>query len=226
MNRFIKLLRYLWQNEDGFFGIGMGPSGAEYGELGALANAGNFGTGEGEADIGASDKFWQGILSGDPTKISTVLGPEESAINKRGQQAMKTTAEFGNRGGGTNARTQQFGDTTRTSLDTMISDLTGKAASTLGQTGSSLLSSGISADTSAFSAANTVQQQHEAKINDLLKSIAAVGAAPFTGGASLAALSMSKPGGGGGGNWWDNMPDYSNKDSAYNPSYGEDAGDS
>src|ERR1700726_4264899 len=96
-------LRYLWENEDGFFGIGMGPSGAQKADAGALGAIGNFGTSEGEADIGASDKFWQAILSGDPGQIARVLGPEISAVNKQGQQAKKTASEFGTRSGGTNA---------------------------------------------------------------------------------------------------------------------------
>ena len=88
------------------FGIGFGPSSQEknqYGETGALAN---FATGEGEKDILASDNFWQAILSGDPSKISQVLGPQISGINKRAQQQKKTAGEFGNRGGGTNAGMQ------------------------------------------------------------------------------------------------------------------------
>ena len=131
-----KWLRYLWENEDGFFGIGQGSTAREKGEQGALAAIGNFGTSEGESDIMASDKFWKSILSGDPGKISQVLGPAMSGINKRGQQAKQTAAEFGNRGGGTNAGMQMTDDSTRASIDQMIAELTGKGADTLGSTGS------------------------------------------------------------------------------------------
>ena len=186
-----EFLRYLWENEDGFFGIGMGPSGTEKTQYGELANLANFGTSQGEKDVLASDTFWQSILSGDPTSISKVLGPEMSGINKRGQEAKKTGAEFGNRGGGTNAAMQLTDTNTRTSLDSLIADLTGKAGGALGASGHSLLGIGESAHEGAFSEAKTIQEQHAAKMNDLFKSIAEVAAAPFTGGATLAFGGMS-----------------------------------
>lgn len=171
-----------------FFGIGMGPSSQETGLESALAGAGSFATGEGEGDILASDNFWKAILSGDPGQISKVLGPQMSAVNKQGQQAKKTANEFGNRGGGTNAGAQMTDDNTRTTIDSMISKLTGSAAGALGSHGSGLLSTGVSANNAAFSAANTIHDQHEAKWNDIIKSSIDVAAAPFTGGASLGGL--------------------------------------
>lgn len=187
-------LRYLWENEDGFFGVGLGPSSQETGLESALAGAGSFATGEGEGDILASDNFWKAILSGDPGQISKVLGPQMSAINKQGQEAKKTGSEFGNRGGGTNAGMQMTDDKTRTSIDDMISKLTGSAASSLGSQGSGLLSTGVSANNAAFGAANTIHDQKEAKWNDIFKSSISVAAAPFTGGASLSGLSDTSGG--------------------------------
>ena len=96
-------LWYLWFNEDGFFGIGQGPSGAEKQQYGIMSNLENFGISRGEKDITQAQDFWSAILSGDPTQISKVLGPEISAVNKQTQEAKKTASEFGNRGGGTNA---------------------------------------------------------------------------------------------------------------------------
>lgn len=205
MHFILRWLRYLWSNEDGFFGIGMGPSSQEKQQYAGLAGIANFGTSQGEGDILAADNFWKAILSGDPTQMSKVLGPEFSGINKRGQESKKTASEFGNRGGGTNAGMQMTDDKTRSSIDELISNLTGHAASALGASGSGLLSVGASAHDAAFSQANTMQQQRLAQLNDLFKSIASVAAAPFTGGASLGGLtgsgpqSFSLPGGGGGG---------------------------
>ena len=192
-------LRYLWENEDGFFGFGMGPSSQETGLEASLAQAGNFGTSEGEGDILASDQFWKAILSGDPGQISKVLGPQMSAVNKQGQQAKKTASEFGNRGGGTNAGSQMTDDNTRTQIDSMISKLTGDAAGALGSGGRGLLNAGVSATGAAFDASNTIHQQKEAKWNDIFKSSIDVAAAPFTDGASLTGLARSTPSGGGGG---------------------------
>lgn len=207
-----KWLRYLWENEDGFFGIGIGPSKDETGLEAALAQAGSFATGEGEKDILASDNFWQAILSGDPGQISKVLGPQMSGINKRGQQQKQTASQFGNRGGGTNAFMASTDDATRSSIDSMISQLTGTAASSLGSGGRGLLSTGVGANTSAFDASKTTHDQREAKWNDIIKSTIDVAAAPFTGGASLGGLaggsnfpSFKMPGGGGGGSGDDLM---------------------
>src|SRR5260370_39380372 len=59
--RLLTILRYLWTNDDGFFGIGEGPSSAEKSQYGAIGSTANFATSEGMADIGASDKFWRAI---------------------------------------------------------------------------------------------------------------------------------------------------------------------
>lgn len=179
-------LRYLVFNEDGFFGIGMGPSSDEKSQFGAMGNLANFATSAGEGDISSADNFWKSILSGDPSKISQVLGPESSAINKQAQQQKKTGAEFGTRSGGTAAGNQMIDQNVRTTYDSQVSDLTGKAAGALGASGSSLLAAGGSAHEAAFSEANTIQQQHAAKLNDIFKSIAEVASAVFTGGASVA----------------------------------------
>jgi hypothetical protein len=187
-------LKHLWENEDGFFGIGMGPSSQEKQQFGDISSLANFSTAEGEGDINASDSFYKAILSGDPSKISRVLGPAISATNKQGQEQKKTLAEFGNRGGGTNAGAQQIDTNTRTSIDSLIAQLTGNAASALGASGSSLLSAGVSAHEGAFNEANTIHQQQSAQLNDLFKSIASVAAAPFTGGKSLTSFTGGSPG--------------------------------
>jgi hypothetical protein len=165
-----------------FFGIGLGPSKQEKSEFGALGNLANFATSTGESDISSADNFWKAILSGDSSKIAQVLGPQTSAINKQAQQQKKTASEFGNRGGGINAAEQMSGDNVRTTYDTMVSDLTGKAATALGTTGSSLLAAGASAHEGAFSEANTLQQQRSAKLDDIFKSITSIAAAFVPGG--------------------------------------------
>ena len=194
-------LRYLWENEDGFFGIGAGPTSEEKSQYRDLAGAAKFATGQGEGDILSADNFWKAILSGDPSKISTVLGPLTSGINKRAQQQKKTAAEFGTRNGGTAAAQQEAGDQVRSEYDTIISGLTGQAASALGASGSSLLAAGVSAHEGAFSEANTIQQQHAAQLNDIFKSITSIAAAfvPEGGFGSLFKKAVPASTGGGGG---------------------------
>src|ERR1035438_3430306 len=127
------------------FGIGQGPSGAQSADAGMLGNVANFGPSQGEGDIMQSQNFWSSILSGDMSKISTVLGPQMSAINKQAQQEKKTTAEFGNRGGGTNAVMANIDTSATSQIHDMIGKMTGSAATNLGSMGSSLLSTGAQA---------------------------------------------------------------------------------
>jgi hypothetical protein len=173
----VKLLRYLWENEDGFFGIGMGPSSQEKTQYGDVAGAANFGTSQGEGDILQAQNFWSSILSGDMSKISSVLGPQISAINKQGQQQKKTMFEFGNRGGGTNSAAQSIDDNSLSSIRSMIASLTGGAADKIGSLGTSLFNTGTSADATAFGEANVLHNQNEAKWNDIFKSSAEVAGA-------------------------------------------------
>lgn len=176
------ILRYLWENEDGFFGIGIGPSSGEKKEAGSLGSLAGFATGEGEGDISASDNFFKSILSGDPGQISKVLGGAISGINKRGQEEKKTNAEFGNRGGGTNASNQLIGDKSRSAVDNLVGNLTSGAASALGSQGSGLVNTGASAHEGSFSEEETLHKQQSDKWNDIFKSISAVASSVLTGG--------------------------------------------
>lgn len=192
----MKWLRYLWENEDGFFGIGQGPNKGETGEAGDTGALASFATSTGEGDIGAASGFWKSILSGDPSKIAQVLGPEISGINKQNQQQKKTAGEFGNRSGGTNAVMQASDEKTRGAYNAGVSSLMSGAAGSLGSLGSGLLNTGLSGHEAAFGDQKTIHDEMLAKYNDIFKSITSVAAAPFTGGLSLAGVS----GGGGGAN--------------------------
>lgn len=168
---FAPWLNLLWPS---LFGIGMGPTGEEKAMYGQVAGIGRFGTSAGEADISKAQNFWSSILSGDPTKIATVLGPEMSAVNRQAQQQKQSTAQFGTRSGGTTGTMQAIDDATLSSIRSMISTLTGGAATSLGNMGTSLLNTGLSGATSAFGEANIMQQQNAAKWQDIFNSIATI----------------------------------------------------
>jgi hypothetical protein len=165
-----------------FFGIGEGPSSAETGQMGQTGALANFATSTGESDIGAASNFWQAILSGDPSKIASVLGPEISGINKQAQQRKKTTTEFGNRGGGTNASLQAEDQDTRGAYNSLVSQLTSGAAGALGSMGGGLLSTGLSGHEATFDMSKVIHDQNLAKWNDLFKSIADVAGPLLLGG--------------------------------------------
>lgn len=130
-----------------------------------FGNISGFGVGQGENDINAAGGFWNSILSGDPTKIGQVLGPQIAAIQGQGQQQKQTLGQFGNRSGGTNATQQTIGDTTRSNVNKLIGSLTGSAASNLGSMGENLLSQGTSALQSQLGAS---QQQMQNWSNSIL----------------------------------------------------------
>lgn len=154
-----------------FFGIGMGPSDSEKKEQGAAGGIGNFATSTGEGDISSASDFWKGVLSGDQTQLSRLLGPLFSNINQRAGQELKTTSEFGTRSGGTAAQQQQIGESERKQASDAEGSLLAGAASNLGNLGTGLLSTGLSAHELAFNEAKTIQDQRAAKWNDIMQSI-------------------------------------------------------
>jgi hypothetical protein len=197
----LKLLIHPWLNLlwPSFFGIGMGPSQGEYQQKGLMGNIGSFSTSTGEKDIGASSDFFNAILSGDPTKLSRVLGPLYSNINQRGGEEMKTLSEFGTRSGGTGAEQQAAGDKMRAQASEAEAGLLGASASNLSSMGSGLLSTGESATEAAFNMEKTIQQQKQAKINDIFKSVMEVASAvvPVAGIAGVGAGAGAIAGGSG-----------------------------
>ena len=106
----------------------------------------DYGTTLGEGDLSQASNFYSDLLSGDPSKIGQILGPQLSNIQQQGQQQLNTNAQFGNRSGGTNASNQTNMDSQRQQVEQMIAQLTGSAASGLTGIGENALSTGLSAN--------------------------------------------------------------------------------
>src|ERR1017187_6941676 len=133
----------------------------------SVANSGdlmNFGTNLGKKDLTTGSNFYSDILSGDPTKIGELLGPQFSDIQKQGQQQIQTAAEFGNRSGGTNAGAQTNIDSQRADIEKMISQLTGQAVQ--GVTGI-----GESATGTALQANQMQANQGEMQLKNIMDSL-------------------------------------------------------
>src|SRR5579859_1859279 len=79
------------------------PAAQEEHQLGGLTG---FESNLGEPLANAGAGFEQSILSGDPTRLATALAPEISSGQQQVEQNLLENANFGNRGGGTNASTQ------------------------------------------------------------------------------------------------------------------------
>jgi len=182
------------------FGIGEGVTGQEQSQYNNLTAGSAFATSQGEGDLTASSDFMRGLLSGDPTKVAQALAPQISAIRGRNEQAKDTTAQFGNRSGGSTATVAGIDTAGRSDITNLTGSATNAAASSLASTGTALTGLGLEGDQAGFGEAKTMQEQQAAKWNDILKSIASFAAAPFTGGASLSGVIPGIGGKTGGGN--------------------------
>jgi hypothetical protein len=135
-----------WEVGMGFFSSLFGGSNPTLSkDINQFGQIGSFATGLGEKNLSQSSDFMSSILSGSQSKIGKVLGPEISNIKGQGMQSKLGAAQFGTRGGGSNATMQSADDTSRASINSMISSLLGSSASGLASSGSSLLGQGISA---------------------------------------------------------------------------------
>jgi hypothetical protein len=176
------------------FGIGMGPSKQENQQYNNLSGSSSWASNQGMQDITASTDFMKAILSGDPTKIGEVLGPQIKAIQEQGVQQKATNTQFHNRGGGTNATNQRIGDNTRSSVNDLISSVTGSAVSGLNSTGQNLFTAGQSGFGVGFDQAKTMHDQNMAKWNDIFKSSLAVAGGVMGGIGNLDTLGTSTGG--------------------------------
>ena len=157
---------------------------------------GSFATGLGEKNLSQSSDFMSSILSGSQSKIGKVLGPEISNIKGQGMQSKLGAAQFGNRGGGSNATMQSADDTSRASINSMISSLLGSSASGLASSGSSLLGQGMQA---YGQQANLSQEQMQNWSNSILgKGITSGISSAESFGVGAAGGALSKTGAGKG----------------------------
>jgi len=176
----------------------MGPSSGEIGATNALNGESGFAGSVGEGLISNSSALINGLLSGNQADIAKLLAPQISQISKQANEKTQTNAEFGSRSGGTNASNQNTMDTARSSVNDMISSLTGSAMGAGASLGSNLLGQSMSGYNDVFSQNNTEQQQRLAQINDIFNSSAAVASM----GVGAAGGVMATPAGATGGEQW------------------------
>lgn len=114
-----------------------------------LSNTGSSEIGAGQNLTGAAGDFYKTLLSGDTGAITKLLAPQIGSIQKQTQQKKQAASQFGTRSGGTDAEMQAAGDTSRSSINDLISSLTGSAASGAASLGTTLSGQGISATADA-----------------------------------------------------------------------------
>lgn len=104
----------------------------------------DFSSGLGQSSATKGTNFFSNILSGDPTKIATSLAPAISAGQQGVQQQKQQIANFGNRSGGSTAKSNALESENRGKITEMVGGMQAGAASTLLSSGDSLLSKAMS----------------------------------------------------------------------------------
>jgi hypothetical protein len=131
----------------------------------AFQKEAGFATGVGNQDVTAASKWYNDILSGDPTKMAEAIAPETSAIQGQAQQAKNQTAQFSPRSGGTAAAIAGLDENTRAQIIKLLGGLQGGSASGLAGLGTSEQGLALSEREAADKAS---QQQMENWANSIL----------------------------------------------------------
>lgn len=116
----------------------------------------------GEGDTTAASKWYNDILSGDPTRMAQAVAPETAATQEQTQQAKNTAAQFGNRSGGTAATLAGLDANTRAQIIKLLGGLQSGAASgaaNLGTTEQGIALTGQQAQDAAAMQQQQLQQQ-------------------------------------------------------------------
>jgi len=103
-----------------------------------------FSSGLGQTNSTLGSNWNASILGGDTTKIATALAPAISAGQQGVQQQKNQIAQFGNRSGGNTAKAASLDAANRGNIINMVGGLQSGAASSLLNSGQSLLSTGLS----------------------------------------------------------------------------------
>jgi hypothetical protein len=164
--RIKELLIRLWREEDGIFGIGMGPSSGELQATSNLTNESNFAGAQGEGLISQSSGIMSALMSGNQAQIAKMLAPQINAISKQANEKTQTNSQFGTRSGGTNASNQNTMDAARAGVNDMTSKLTSDAVRGAASTGTNLLNSSMAGNNDVFNQNVTEQQQRASNVND------------------------------------------------------------
>lgn len=113
------------------------------GDINKIGKISDFSSGQGQKNTSAGSSFFNSILSGDTGKIAQALAPAISAGQQGVQQQKNEISQFGNRGGGNNAKVQSLDSANRGNNINMIGGLQSGSASALLNSGQSLLGTAL-----------------------------------------------------------------------------------
>ena len=106
-----------------------GPTKAEKSAMDALNSSSGVAVQQGEGDTTAASKWYQDILSGDPTKQAQAIAPQTAAAQQGAQQQKNQAAQFAPRSGGMAATMAGMDANTRAQLIQLLGGLQSGAAS-------------------------------------------------------------------------------------------------
>lgn len=124
----------------------------------AFQQSADFSTGVGQGDVTAASKWYNDILSGDPSKMAAAVAPETSALQSETQQAKNQTAQFSPRSGGTAANIAGLDANNRAQIIKLLGGLQGGSAGSLANLGTTEQGIGLQSREEADKAS---QQQME-----------------------------------------------------------------
>lgn len=152
------------------------PTKTEENELASLSA---YETPQGQQATTAANNFYGGILSGNPEQIATTLAPEISAATGQAEQKKKTNAEFGNRGGGTNAANQAIDAGTRGDIINLIGQEQNTAAAGEAGLGTNLLSQSSGNINAQAGLAEQAEKNKLADVGDIAQGAAQIASGFF-----------------------------------------------
>ena len=156
-----------------------------------------FASGLGQSNTTQGSNFFSSILSGDSTKIGQALAPAISAGQQEVQQQKNQISQFGNRSGGSTAKSNALEAQNRGNITNMIGGMQSGAASTLLNSGQGLLGTALGGFNQQ---AGLSQQQMENWANSILgRGITGAAAAGESFGLGAGAGALAGTGAGAGG---------------------------
>lgn len=133
--------------------------------IGKAGDISQFGTTTGQGAITDANKYYQDILSNDPSKIAESIAPEVQAGAEETQQGKQNLAQFGTRSGGTAAASAGADAANRANIISLIARLKGQAATGETNIGENQTQQGLVANQSQ---ANMSQQQLQNYMDSIL----------------------------------------------------------
>jgi hypothetical protein len=154
----------------GLFGIGGSAAKTDrkqqlssWGDLqsifGATSTLGQGQAKQGAANLGTASDYFNAIASGDPSKMSTALAPQISAIKNITSQGVNTLNQFGTRSGGTAGAVSEEGIAAQQAVQNLFDLLGPEAMAEVANLGANQETLGTGQEQLATEAAGTVGAQ-------------------------------------------------------------------